>query len=295
MEVRVAALLEDPARPRGFQGETIVWPPQVVFWGLQLVPVAGIAWLGWSWSGAVLALALYLVRMFGITAGFHRYFAHRSFRTSRAFQLVLAVLATSSVENGPLWWAAHHRAHHRYSDTPADIHSAKQRGLFWAHMGWILVERYKQTDLARVRDLARYPELRWLDRHALVPGLALAAILLASGGLWALLWGFFVSTTLLWHGTFAVNSLAHKFGRRRYATGDESRNSFLIALFTLGEGWHNNHHHYQASERQGFYWWELDVTHYLLTVLSWFGLVWKLHAPPPHVREQWRGPGLRAP
>jgi stearoyl-CoA desaturase (delta-9 desaturase) len=288
----VAALLEDPGRRRGFQGETIVWPPQVVFWGLQLVPVAGIAWLGWSWSGAALALALYLVRMFGVTAGFHRYFAHRSFRTSRAFQLVLAVLATSSIENGPLWWAAHHRAHHRYSDTPADIHSAKQRGLFWAHMGWILVERYKRTDLARVRDLARYPELRWLDRHALVPGLALAAILLASGGLWALLWGFFVSTTLLWHGTFAVNSLAHKIGRRRYATGDESRNSFLIALFTLGEGWHNNHHHYQGSERQGFYWWELDVTHYLLTVLSWFGLVWNLHAPPPHVREQWRAPRL---
>ena|SRR2546421_832672 len=273
-------------RRRAFEGETVVWPPQIIFWGMQIAPVAGILWMGWSWSGFVLAMALYFVRMFGVTAGFHRYFSHRSFKTSRAFQLVLAVLATTSIENGPLWWAGHHRAHHKHSDTALDIHSAAQRGFFWSHMGWILVARYKQTDWARVQDLARYPELRWLDRHALVPGLALAAILAATGGLWALLWGFFVSTVLLWHGTFAVNSLAHRIGRRRYPTGDESRNSFLIALFTLGEGWHNNHHHYQRSERQGFYWWELDVTHYLLRVLSWVGLVWDLHGPPPHVREQ---------
>jgi stearoyl-CoA desaturase (Delta-9 desaturase) len=274
------------SRRRPFAGETIVWPPQAVFWGMQILPFLAILWFGWSWSGFALALAMYFVRMFGITAGFHRYFAHRSFKTSRAFQFALAVLGTTSVENGVLWWAAHHRAHHKYSDTPADIHSAAQRGFFWSHMGWILVARYKDTDMSRVQDLARYPELRWLDRHALVPGVALAVILALTAGFWGLLWGFFVSTALLWHGTFAVNSLAHKIGRRRYATGDESRNSLFIALFTLGEGWHNNHHHYQRSERQGFYWWELDVTHYLLCALSWIGVVWDLHAPPAHVREQ---------
>jgi stearoyl-CoA desaturase (delta-9 desaturase) len=196
----------------------------------------------------------------------------------------------TSIQNGPLWWASHHRAHHKYSDTAQDLHSAAQRGLFWSHLGWILVSRYKETDWARVPDLARYPELRWLNKYPLIPALVLAVILVLVGGMWALVWGFFVSTTLLWHGTWVVNSLAHKIGRQRYPTGDHSRNSFLVALITLGEGWHNNHHHYQRSERQGFFWWELDITHYLLKVLSWTGLVWDLHEPPAHVRD----PRLRA-
>src|SRR5262249_27707998 len=151
--------------------------------------------------------------------------------------------------------------HHKYSDTPDDVHSVRQRGFWWAHVGWILVRRYELTDWDRVKDVAVYPELRWLNRWFLVPPVALVALLLALGGPWAFVWGFLVSPTLLWHGTFCVTSLAHVFGRRRYATSDESRNSFFIALFTLGEGWHNNHHHYQRSERQGFYWWELDITH----------------------------------
>ena len=280
----------EPSGPRRsrwhpFRGEELVWLPMIPFWGLQLAPIAGVLWLGWSWSGLVLALALYFTRMFFVTAGFHRYFSHRTFKTSRAFQFVLAVLATTSVQNGPLWWASHHRAHHKYSDTPADRHSAAQRGFFWSHMGWILVRRYKDTDWARVQDLSRYPELRWLNKYPLAPPLLLALMLGLLGGMWAVVWGFFVSTTLLWHGTWVVNSLAHRFGRQRYATGDQSRNSLLIALITLGEGWHNNHHHYQRSERQGFYWWEIDVTHYLLRALSWTGLVWDLQGPPAHVRD----------
>jgi stearoyl-CoA desaturase (delta-9 desaturase) len=262
------------------------WARSGPFWGTQLAAVVGVIWLGWSWSGLLLALGLYAVRMFGLTAGFHRYLSHRSFKTSRAGQFALALLGTLAMQKGPLWWAAHHRAHHKYSDTPDDIHSARQRGFWWAHVKWIVVHKYEATDWARVKDLSIYPELRWLNQYYLVPPLALAALLGIVGGTWAVVWGFLVSTTLLWHGTFCVNSLAHVFGRRRYQTDDDSRNSFLIALFTLGEGWHNNHHHYQRSERQGFYWWELDITHLGLKALSWTGLVWDLHEPPAHIRDQ---------
>jgi stearoyl-CoA desaturase (delta-9 desaturase) len=263
----------------------VQWLAMVPFWGVQVTAVIGVAISGWSWSGLGLALSLYFVRMFGLTAGFHRYFAHRSYKTSRAFQFLLAFLGTTSTQKGVLWWAAHHRAHHKYSDTPRDIHSVRQHGFLWAHVKWILVRTYVETDVDRIKDFARYPELRWLNTYHLVPPLMLAFGLFLAGGWWAVLWGFFVSNTLLWHGTFCVNSLAHAFGRRRYQTGDDSRNSLIIALFTLGEGWHNNHHHYQRSERQGFYWWEIDLTHYLLRGLSFIGLVKDLHAPPRAVRD----------
>jgi stearoyl-CoA desaturase (delta-9 desaturase) len=269
------------AAPAG--DERIRWIANIPFFGVHLAALLGPILIGWSWTGLGLALALYAVRMFGLTAGFHRYFSHRSYKTSRVFQFLLAVLGTSSTQKGALWWAAHHRAHHKNSDTPDDVHSVKQRGFWWAHVQWILVRKYTATDWERIRDLSRYPELRWLNKHYLVPPLALAAVLFLTGGLWALVWGFFVSTTLLWHGTFCVNSLAHVFGRRRYATSDNSKNSLIIALFTLGEGWHNNHHHYQLSERQGFFWWEIDITHLVLKGLSWFHLVWDLQRPPPHV------------
>jgi stearoyl-CoA desaturase (delta-9 desaturase) len=265
--------------------DRVRWLGNIPFFGVHIAAVVGPILLGWSWSGLALALGLYVVRMFGVTAGFHRYFSHRSYKTSRAFQLMLALLGTSAAQKGPLWWAGHHRAHHKWSDTEADVHSVKQRGFWWAHVKWIMVHKHKATDWDRVKDLSKYPELRWLNRYYLVPPVALAVALFAIGGAWALVWGFLVSTTLLWHGTFCVNSLAHVFGRRRYDTGDESRNSFIIALFTLGEGWHNNHHHYQLSERQGFYWWEFDAAHVVLRLLSLTGLVWDLQAPPAHVRD----------
>jgi stearoyl-CoA desaturase (delta-9 desaturase) len=272
-----------PPAPGGLDVE---WMAMLPFWAVQLAAVVGVVILGWSWTGLALALGLYAVRMFGLTAGYHRYFSHRSYKTSRAFQFLLALLGATATQKGVLWWAAHHRAHHKYSDTPRDVHSTRQHGFWWAHVKWILVKRYTPTDWDRIKDFARYPELRWINTYHLVPPVLLAVVLALAGGWWGFLWGFCVSNTLLWHGTFCVNSLAHRFGRKRYDTGDDSRNSLLIALFTLGEGWHNNHHHYQRSERQGFFWWELDITHYLLRALSAIGLVWDLHSAPQDVRDR---------
>ena len=236
-----------------------------------------------SWGVLWLALGLYWLRMFGITAGYHRYFAHRSFKTSRAFQFVLAFIGASSIQKGPLWWAGHHRHHHRYSDQEEDLHSPRRDGFWWSHVGWILSSRYDETPTHLIKDFTKYPELRWLNRWHLAPGIALAIALLAAGGLPAFVWGFLVSTVLTWHTTFAINSLTHVFGRRRYRTTDTSRNSALLALLTLGEGWHNNHHYYQTSTRQGFFWWEVDVSFYILKLLSIPRIVWDLREPPDRV------------
>jgi stearoyl-CoA desaturase (Delta-9 desaturase) len=250
---------------------------------VHLAAVGGVLWLGWSWSGVALALGLYALRMLGVTAGYHRYFSHRSYRTSRAFQFVLAWLATSSAQKGVLWWAAHHRVHHKLSDQPGDVHSVRLDGFWWSHVGWIVSSEHEDTDLSKVQDLARFPELRWLERWHLLPAVSLGVLLYLCGGAWALVWGLFVSTTLLWHGTFTINSLSHVWGKRRFSTSDDSRNNFWLALITLGEGWHNNHHHYQRSTAQGFYWWEIDLSYYALRALAALGIVWDLHVPPPHV------------
>jgi stearoyl-CoA desaturase (delta-9 desaturase) len=287
MKPASAEALPDGPRPSEVApDERLDWTGMIPFWGVQVGAVVGVIVLGWSWSGLLLALGLYAVRMFGLTAGYHRYFSHRSYKTSRLFQFLLAVLGATATQKGPLWWAGHHRTHHKYSDEPRDPHSVRQRGFWWAHVKWILVRRFVPTDFARIKDFAAYPELRWLNTWHLLPPVALAGTLYLIGGGWAVVWGFLVSNTLLWHGTFCVNSLAHLFGRRAYQTTDDSRNSLLIALFTLGEGWHNNHHHYQASERQGFYWYQIDITHMVLRAMSWVRLVWDLNEPPPHVRER---------
>ena len=233
-----------------------------------------------SWPLVALCALTYALRMFAITAGYHRYFSHRSFRTGRVFQFVLAVLGASSLQKGPLWWAAHHRHHHLHSDDEHDLHSPEQDGFWWSHIGWILSDAHNDTDFEGIPDFARFPELRWLNRYHAVPGILLAVVLFVAGGWPAVVWGFFVSTVLLWHATFSVNSLCHLFGRKRFATSDDSRNNWWMAIFTLGEGWHNNHHHYMASARQGFFWWEIDVSYYTLRLLSVFGVVWGLRQPP---------------
>jgi stearoyl-CoA desaturase (Delta-9 desaturase) len=267
----------------------------IIFLGVHLGCI-GVFFVPFSWQLVLIALLLYLVRMFGITAGYHRYFSHRTFRTSRWFQFLLALLGLSAGQKGPLWWASHHRRHHLHSDTENDIHSVKQHGFWHAHVGWILSSGLEKVDYSNVKDLQKFPELVWLDKYYYVGPLLLVFILVIVGLIAQALnpqtpltpaalivWGFFVSTTLLYHGTFFINSLCHMIGNQRFNTGDESRNSFLMAIVCLGEGWHNNHHFYPASERQGFYWWEIDPTHWVLKVLSWFGLVWDLKGPPSEI------------
>ncbi|MFO0587662.1 MAG: acyl-CoA desaturase [Polyangiaceae bacterium] len=258
----------------------IHWVQSIPFFVFHLVAVVGAIWVGFSWKLLLLAVAFYFIRMFGVTAGYHRYFSHRAYRTSRAFQFFLAVLAQTSAQKGAMWWASHHRLHHKRSDLPGDVHSVKLDGFWWAHVGWILSKEHENTDMGRVNDLARFPELVWLNKHFLVPPTVLAVAMFLIGGAPALMWGFFVSTVLLWHGTFTINSLTHVFGKRRYATTDESKNHWLLAIVTMGEGWHNNHHHYQRSANQGFFWWEWDPTYYILWALSKVGVVWDLHTPP---------------
>lgn len=265
----------------------------IPFFLVHIAAVVGVVMLGFSWSGVALCAALYFGRMFFVTGVYHRYFSHRTYKTSRWFQAVLSFTGTMCAQKGAMWWAARHRHHHKYSDTPQDIHSPRQQGFWHSHVGWILGDELTENDLRAVKDLSKYPELVWIDRNYFIGPILLGVILFWLGGAHALVWGLFVSTTLLWHGTFTINSLAHVIGRRRYETTDDSRNHWLLALITMGEGWHNNHHHYQSSERQGFYWWEIDMSHYVLTVLSWFGLVWDLRAPPQSVLEEGRRKGPR--
>jgi stearoyl-CoA desaturase (delta-9 desaturase) len=234
-------------------------------------------------SHAALALALggYALRMWAVTAGYHRYFAHRSYRTSRAFQLVLAVLGATSMQNGPIWWASVHRRHHKSSDGPGDPHSPLRRGFWYAHVGWVFDRSVPRPyDPSNVSDLLRYPELRWIDRHDWVPLAAYGVACAALGGLPGFVWGFVVGTLALFHATMLINSLAHVWGSRRYATTDGSRNNPLLAILTLGEGWHNNHHHYLSSARQGFFWWEVDVSYYVLRLLALLGVVDRVREPP---------------
>jgi len=276
--------------------DRIDWLRVLPFVGLHLACV-GVFWVGSSWFAVSIALALYASRMFAITGFYHRYFSHKAFRTSRAVQFLFALLGAASVQRGPLWWAAHHRHHHRHADTDQDIHSPRH-GFFRSHMGWFMTPRSFRTNFDAIKDLAKYPELRWLDRFDILVPVVLAASLFAFGawlntaypqlhtsGPQLLVWGFFVSTVVLFHVTVTINSLAHRWGTRRYETRDDSRNNWLLALLTFGEGWHSNHHHFPGSARQGFVWWEYDLTYYGLRLMSVFGLVRDLKTVPASLRS----------
>jgi stearoyl-CoA desaturase (delta-9 desaturase) len=285
------------AAPAPGDERRIDWPRVVPFLALHVGCLAAFA-TGASPFAVAVALALFALRMFAVTAFYHRYFSHRAFRTSRAAQFGFALLGSSAAQRGPLWWASHHRHHHAHADQETDSHSARNHGFLWSHLGWFLSRGSFATRASRVPDLARYPELRWLDRYDVVVP-ALLAIALFALGAWLeravpalgttgpqlLVWGFCISTVALYHATFTINSLAHRFGRRRYPTRDDSRNNLWLALLTFGEGWHNNHHHFPAAARQGFYWWEIDLSYYGLRLLAAIGVVWDLRPVPDAVRE----------
>ena len=258
-----------------------------------------VIWVGWSWFAVGAAFVLYVVRMFAVTGIFHRYFSHKTYSTSRFGQFLLALWTGTTVQRGALWWAYHHRHHHQHSDEEEDAHSPHVHGFWWSHIGWITSKRNFPTDYSKVKDLAKYPELVWLNRFDLVVPILFATSIFVLGvllekfapglhttGAQMLVWGFFISTTALFHGTASINSFTHLWGNRRFNTTDDSRNSFILAIMCLGEGWHNNHHRYQSSTRNGFYWWEVDFTYYGLKALSWTGFIWGLKPVPKSIYEE---------
>jgi stearoyl-CoA desaturase (delta-9 desaturase) len=262
--------------------DDIMYPSAIPFVLAHLACFAAI-WTGITWEALAICVALYWVRIFAIGAGYHRYFSHRAYSTSRTFQFILAVVSQSTAQKSVLWWASKHRHHHLHSDTERDVHSPRHTGFVYSHLGWIFSRQHDKADLVKVGDLTRYPELMWLHRYELVPPIALGFLCFVVAGWSGLVVGFFWSTVLVYHATFCINSLAHVKGRQRYLTADDSRNNWLLAIFTMGEGWHNNHHACQSSVRQGFRAWEIDPTFYLLKALSFLGVVWDLKTPPPSV------------
>ena len=278
-------------------GKEIDWMRVIPFIILHLSCFM-IFFVGFSWTAFVVCMSLFAIRMFAITGFYHRYFSHKTFRTSRFVQCLFAMIGATAVQRGPLWWAAHHRGHHMHSDTTEDKHSPKEHGFIWSHMGWFLTKSNFVTNTKLIRELIRFPELRIIDRFDLLMPLALSISLwglgyyleqyepsLHTNGFQLFIWGFSISTIMLYHATFLVNSVAHQWGKKRYETKDTSRNNFLIAILTFGEGWHNNHHHYPGSARQGFYWWEIDLTYYVLKCLAMMGIIWDVRTVSENIRE----------
>jgi stearoyl-CoA desaturase (delta-9 desaturase) len=295
LRATLRAWIDASARDDAQDDDRIDWIRALPFVGLHLA-CFGAFFVGVSTTAVVIAVLLYGVRMFALTAFYHRYFSHRTFRTSRATQFLFALIGAACAQRGPLWWAAHHRDHHRHADTLLDPHAPGLHGFLWSHAGWFLTPRAFRTDLSRVRDFAHFPELRWLDRFdTAVPALLAAALYglgtllqhqapqLGTNGAQLVIWGFAISTIVLFHATVTINSLAHRFGTRRYETNDESRNNVWLALLTFGEGWHNNHHFFPGSARQGFRWWEIDLSWYGLRLLAALGLVHDLKPVPAWV------------
>jgi stearoyl-CoA desaturase (delta-9 desaturase) len=281
-------ILDIPVLPTRHGALRVENLPYLLF---HLIPLAAF-FVPFQWSLVWLAVGLYVVRMFAVTGFYHRYFSHRGYRVrNRVVQFLMAFAGATALQQGPLWWANHHRHHHRHSDTEQDVHSPIRSGFWYSHTLWFLLIHQREELTGRGHDkpadLAKFPELVWLDRYHLVAPALLGVVLYAIGGLPYLVWGG-ISTVVLWHGTFTINSLSHVLGRRRFETGDTSRNNLWLALITLGEGWHNNHHAFCGGAHAGFYWYEIDITYYGLWIMSKLGLISDLGAPPRAILEQGR-------
>lgn len=259
----------------------------------------GVFFVPFNTASWVLFLTIYALHVFTLTAGFHRYFSHKSFKTSRPFQFLLGFLGTMAAQKDPLWWASHHRLHHEHADSEQDPHSPRQGGFWWAHIGWVMQCQLDDTRYDKIKDLVKFPELMWLNRNPFLPTLLFAALLLLTGfafqifspesgitGAQLIVYGFFLSTVAVYHVTFCINSVAHRYGKRRYNVEDDSVNNWLLAILTNGEGWHNNHHRYAVCTRQGFRWWEIDMSYFILRVLQLFRIVWEIREPPRSLLEK---------
>jgi stearoyl-CoA desaturase (Delta-9 desaturase) len=262
----------------------------VVFWAVQLSALLVFA-VPFTWGLVGLWAASHFIRAVGLTLAFHRYFAHRAFQMNRVTRFVWAFIGTAAMQKGPLWWAGHHVNHHRYADRDGDPHSPMVSGVYYAHVGWFLNDarhdRLEQSNPV-MRDFSKAPELVFLDRFHFVPPLLLALSLYFIGGLPWLVWGFCLPTFTLAHATFAINTVNHMFGSRRFETRDESRNNVVTAIFAAGEGWHNNHHRYQRAARNGFYWWEVDLTWYVIRAMAAVGLAWNVQRVPVRIYREAR-------
>jgi stearoyl-CoA desaturase (Delta-9 desaturase) len=260
----------------------------VIFWLVQASALLVFA-VPFSWGYLALWAGSHFVRAVGLTLAFHRYYAHRAFQMNRVARFVCTFIGVAAMQKGPLWWAGHHVYHHKFADRDGDPHSPKVSGFYYAHIGWFLNDqKHKKIDPSNpvVRDFSKYPEVRLLDEYYFVPPLLLGLAMYAIGGFPWLVWGFCLPTMTLAHATFAINTINHLYGSRRFETRDESRNNALTALFAAGEGWHNNHHRYQRSARNGFYWWEFDLTYYVILAMRAVGLAWDVQQVPERIYRE---------
>ena len=261
-----------------------------IFWVVQASALLVFA-VPFRWAFLGLWAASHFLRAIGLTLVFHRYLAHRAFRMNRVARFVWTFIGTAAMQKGPLWWAGHHVNHHRFADREGDPHSPMISGFYYAHVGWFLHDtkhdRVEATNPV-IRDFSTVPEIAWLDRYFFLPPAALAATLFLAGGWPWLVYGFCLPTMTLAHATFAINTVNHMFGSRRFDTLDESRNNPLTAFFAVGEGWHNNHHRYQRAARNGFYWWEFDPTWYTIRAMAAVGLGGDIQPVPERIYEEAR-------
>jgi stearoyl-CoA desaturase (delta-9 desaturase) len=267
---------------------------------VTIAPLLGLGVVGWQvwaellgWSDLAVFAILYIATGLGVTVGFHRHFTHRSFKTTRPIRAALAILGSAAIEGPIVSWVADHRKHHAFSDRPGDPHSphvdhgggwrGALRGLLHAHVGWLFVHTQRGAKERYARDLLADPMIVRIDRLFVVwalGGLAAAFLLgLSLGGslvtgLTGLLWGGAVRMLVLHHVTYSINSLCHFFGRRRFDTGDESRNLLWLAPFSFGEAWHNNHHAFPTSAAHGLRRWEFDPSALVIAGLERAGLAW---------------------
>ena len=262
----------------------------IIFWTVQ-ASAASVFLVPFSWSLVLLWAVSHFLRAIGLTLTFHRYLAHRAFQMNRGVRFVWAFIGTCAMQKGPIWWAGHHVNHHKFADREGDPHSPMVSGVYYAHIGWFLNDtKHDQLEPNNpvLRDFSKYWELAMLERFHFVPPIMLAVAMYLIGGAPWLVWGFCLPTMTLAHATFAINTVNHMFGSRRFDTIDESRNNAVTAIFAAGEGWHNNHHRFQRAARNGFYWWEFDPTWYVIRAMAAVGLAWDLQQVPERIYEEAR-------